>query len=182
MIYALYGYALDHFKHQFLEGRIHPAVALGVAREYGIPELIEPAVKALAKPGIPLSSWSTDPSILRYTTVKLVGDIGRMKEKLLLARFALCTVPPVTHDLSCPEKTRLICSASWREFWITTVAPKLCKLKDDIDNQLWWIRTDRVAKARVSGMMLWVNETSHLVPVYESELNHLGSLLASHEL
>ena len=32
------------------------------------------------------------------------------------------------------------------------MAPKLCKLKDNIDNQLWWIRTDRVAKARVSGM------------------------------
>lgn len=135
-----------------MDGRIHPAIVLGVAREYGIPTLIKPAVKALAKAEVLLSSWSTDPNILRYTTVKQLGDIARMKEKLLLARFALCKVPPVTHVATCPGKTRTLCSASWRKFWLSTVVPKLCNLNGDIDNGLWWIRTDCVASARVEGM------------------------------
>lgn len=151
-IHNLYGYALDHLKRQFLEGKIHPAVVLGVAREYGIPNLIEPAVKALAKTEVHFSSWSTDPNVLRHITVKEIGDIGRMKEKLLLARFALCAVPRVTHDANCPGKTRLLCSASWSEFWMSTVVPKLCNLDGEIDSLLWWIRTDCVAKARVAGM------------------------------
>ena len=148
----LYEYALDHFRRQFLGRRIHPAVVLGVARRFGIPELIEPAVKLLARTDISLSSWSTDVNIVRHTTVVEVGTIGRMKEKTLLARFALCAVPPITHDAACYDKNRIACSASWRDFWMSTVVPRLLKLDGELENQLWWIRTDCVAKAEIPGM------------------------------
>lgn len=152
-IHNLYDYAFDHFKRQFLDGRIHPAVVLGIAREYGIPDLIEPAVKALAKGEIPFASWATDPNIVRYTTVMDIGTIGRMKEKLLTARFALCNAPPVIHDeATCSPKDRTRCSASWRSFWTSTIVPRLINMNGDIDNQLWWIRTDYVSKAVVIGM------------------------------
>jgi len=148
----LYGYALDHFRRQFQGGKIHPAVALGVARRFGIPELIEPAVKALARPDIAFSTWSTDVNIVCHTTVVEVGTIGRMKEKLLLARFALCGVPPVLHEAICSEKSRSRCSASWRGFWTSTVVPRLTNLDGEIENLLWWIRTDCITKACVQGM------------------------------
>jgi len=48
-ILKLFGYASDHFKHQFTGGKVHPAVVLGVTRQYGMSDLIEPAVMALAK-------------------------------------------------------------------------------------------------------------------------------------
>ena len=149
----LYDYALDHFKRQFQDGRIHPAVVLGVAREYGIAELVEPAVKALAKPTISFASWSTDPDILRHTTVEDVGTIGRMKEKLLHARFALCKAPPAVHDDTvCHPKDRSECSMSWRDFWDSSVIPRLVELDGEIGNQLWWIRSDRISKSRIQRM------------------------------
>jgi hypothetical protein len=153
-VHNLYDYAFDHFKRQFQDGRIHPAVVLGIAREYGISDLVQPAVKALAGPEIPFASWSTDPKIVCHTTVKDVGTIGRMKEKLLMARFALCNSPPAVHDdTTCCLKNRTRCSTSWKEFWASTVVPRLLNLNGEIDNQLWWIRTDCVAKAVIIGMM-----------------------------
>ena len=35
---------------------------------------------------------------------------------------------------------------------MSTVVPKLCNLNGEIENGLWWIRTDCVAKADVMGM------------------------------
>jgi hypothetical protein len=75
-IHNLYGYAIDHLKCQFLGCWIHPAVILGIARRFGIPELIEPAVKLLAKTDISFSSWSTDPQVICHTTVMEIGTIG----------------------------------------------------------------------------------------------------------
>jgi len=153
-IQNLYDYALDHFKRQFKSGQIHPAVVLGVAREYGIADLIGPAVKALAKPEMPFSSWSTDEAIICHTTVKEVGVIGRMKEKLIMARVALCTPPPLIHDdVTCRPKNRTVCSTSWKGFWASAIVPRLLNNNGDIENCLWWIRTDFVGKARIQGMM-----------------------------
>jgi hypothetical protein len=150
---GLFKYAYDHFRRQFEKGNIHPAVVLGVAREYGIPDLIAPAVKALAKPEIPLASWSTDPDIIRYTTVMDIGTIGRMKEKLIMARFALCTPPRISHDeVICQPTNHPTCSTSWKLFWTSRIVPRLLNYTGETDNQLWWIKTDRIAKAEVPGM------------------------------
>lgn len=125
-IHNLYGYALHHFEQQFKEGYIHPAVVLGVSREYGIPSLIEPAVKALARMDIPLASWCTDPEVIRYTSVIDIGVIGRLKEKILMARIALRCPPPVVHDhIMCPPRERIGCEASWKDFWMSMIVPKL---------------------------------------------------------
>ena len=125
---------------------------LGVSRKFGIPELIEPAVKVLASSDNAFSNWSTDPRIVRHITVTELGTIGRMKEKILLARFALCGVPPISHYTTCRDKSRTLCSASWKDFWMLNVVPRLSTLDGDIDNMLWWIRTDCVAKASIQGM------------------------------
>lgn len=151
-IHSLYGYAIDHFKRQFRVYKIHPAVVLSVCRRFGIPDLIEDAVKRLAKPDLTLSSWATDPQVTRYISITEIGTIARMKEKLLLARIALCAVPPVSHDDSCPAKVHVACSAVWREFWMSKVVPKLCAVDGELDNELWWIRSGCVAKAEIQGM------------------------------
>ncbi|KAF9642709.1 hypothetical protein BDM02DRAFT_3192807 [Thelephora ganbajun] len=152
-IQHLFGYAFDHFRRQFFLGQIHPAVVLGVARKNGIPDLIEPAVKALAKPSIPLASWCTSPGILHHVTLEDICKISRMKEKLWTARTALCKVPPIVHDLaSCLQDHRNICSGSWRQFWLLEVVPRLLELNDELDSRLVWIGTDLVAKAKVEGM------------------------------
>ena len=143
---------MDHFRRQFLLDRIHPAVVLGVSRRFGIPNMIEGAVLRLARIDLPLSSWATDPNIIRHISVDEMGTIARMREKLLLARFALCTVPPVSHDDACPTKVRAACSAAWREFWMAVVIPKLCTVDGHINNELWWIRGNSVAEAKVEGM------------------------------
>jgi hypothetical protein len=148
----LYGYASDHFKRQFLRKKIHPAIILGVARQYGMSDLIEPAVAALAKPTVLFASWACDPDILRHVTVEDVGTIGRMKEKLLMARMALCDVPPVVHASLCRQDRRPACSASWKSYWFSSVVPKLLKLDDEAANQLWWIRLDSVERASVAEM------------------------------
>lgn len=132
--------------------QIHPAVVLGVARQFGIPGLIDPAVRLLARPDISFSSWSTDPSIVCHTTVVEVGTIGRMKEKILLARFALCGVPPSIHDTTCHDKQRIGCSASWRDFWMASVVPRLLNIDGEVENLLWWIRTECISKASIPGM------------------------------
>ena len=49
---------------------------LGVAHKFGIPELIEPAVKVLASSDNAFSNWSTDPRIVRHITVTELGTIG----------------------------------------------------------------------------------------------------------
>ena len=149
----LFGYASDHFKRQFTEKKIHPAVVLGVARQYGLPDLVEEAVTALAKSRVHFSGWACDPDILRYLTVEDVAVIGRMKEKLLMARMALCDPPPVIHEQrTCHQDFRPTCSASWKSYWLSKVVPRLLKLDDEIDTQLWWIRLDWIEKAQVSGM------------------------------
>jgi len=173
-IHNLYGYAFDHFRRQFQNNQIHPAIVLGVSREYGISDLVEPAVKALARLEIPFSNWSTDPSIIRYTTITDVGTIGRMKEKITMARIALCNPPPVFHDNNtCQHKDRSLCSASWKNFWASTVVPKLINMNGDVENQLWWIRTDCVGKARVMGMMdicnQWTAEEAIGKPAWRAE-------------
>lgn len=149
----LFGYASDHFKRQFTEKKIHPAVVLGVARQHGISDLVEEAVAALAKSKVHFSGWSCDPNILRYLSVEDVAVIGRMKEKLLMARMALCDTPPVVHEeRTCHQDFSPACSAAWKSYWLLKVVPRLLKLDDEIDNQLWWIRLDCVEKAQVSGM------------------------------
>jgi hypothetical protein len=151
-IQHLYDYAVDHLQRQFQDNRIHPAVVLGVAREYGIPHLIGPSVKALAKLEMPFSSWSTDKTITCYTTVMDLGVIGRMKEKLLMARIALSSPPRAVHDdTACLPNGRAECSASWREFWNESIIPKLLKTDGEIENQLWWIRSS-IANTVVPGM------------------------------
>jgi len=150
--HSLYGYALDHITRQFEDGRIHPAVMLGVAREYGISSLTKPAVKKLAKPEISFASWSTNPNIIRYMTPLDVGTIGWMKEKLVMARIALCTPPPVIHNSTCQHKDHTACLKSWKNFWALAVVPKLLNMDGEMDNSLWWIRMDCVAKASIQGM------------------------------
>lgn len=132
--------------------QIHPAVVLGVARQFGIPGLIDPAVRLLARPDVSFSSWSTDPAIVCHTTVVEVGTIGRMKEKILLARFALCGLPPTLHDITCHDKRRIGCSVAWHNFWVTTVVPKLLNVDGEVGNLLWSIRTDCISKAAIPGM------------------------------
>jgi hypothetical protein len=151
-ILNLYGYALHHFEQQFKEGYIHPAVVLGVAREYGIRCLVEPAVKALTRADIPFASWCTDPEIICYTSVVDIGVIGRMKEKILMARTALCSLPLVTHDrILCPARDRTGCEAAWRNFWNLTIIPKLLSTNASDGYQLQSIKA-RVSEAEVPGM------------------------------
>ena len=115
--------------------------------------LVKPAVVALAKPTVSLASWACDSNILRHVTVEDIGIIGRMKEKLLIVRMALCGVPPVVHDEdSCHRDRHPACSASWRSHWFSNVVPRLLGQDDEICNQLWWIRLDCVEKAHVPGM------------------------------
>ena len=152
-IQHLFGYAFDHFRRQFLQGRIHPAIVLGVARKYGIPSLIAPAVGALARPSITFASWCINPDILRHSTLEDVTVIGRMKEKLWSAQAALCKVPPVTHNLaSCLHGRQDTCYRSWRQFWLLDVAPKLLQLNDELENRMMWIGTEFLARAKVEGM------------------------------
>ena len=152
-IQHLFGYALDHFRRKFVQGQIHPAVVLGIAREHGIPELIGPAVKALAKPSIPLASWCTDPEVLRHVTLEDVAKISRMKEKLLTARIALSKVPPVAHDpVSCLHSRHDMCSALWRQFWLCDIVPRLLESSDEVGSQLVWIASEFVVTAKVEGM------------------------------
>lgn len=148
----LYDYALDHLQRQFDERRIHPAVALGVAREYGIPSLIEPAVRALADSKVPLASWSTDAEVISYMSVFDLGVIGRMKEKLLMARIALCTPFPAIHDdVTCYTSGRPFCSMAWRDFWVSTIVPKLLSSDGQIAHKLLWIK-DTISNAKICGM------------------------------
>ena len=127
---------------------------LGVAREHGIPDLIGPAVRALARPSITLASWCTNPEILRYVTLEDVSKVSRMKEKLWTARTLLCQVPPVAHDLaSCLHSHHSTCAGFWRQFWLSNIVPKLLELADEPDRQLVWIVSELVAKAKVEGMV-----------------------------
>jgi hypothetical protein len=159
-INALYGYASDHFRRQFLTRQIHPAVVLGVARRFGIAGLVEPAVKMLSRADMPLSLWSTDASIICHMTALELGVIGRMREKMLLARFALCDVPPVLHDRACRDKLRMTCSSSWKEFWRNLIVPRLINMDGDVENMVWRIRTDCVANANVQGMVVKCREVT----------------------
>lgn len=131
---------------------IHPAVVLAVACRFGISDMIENAVLWLAKIEVSFSSWATDPDVIKHISLDEMGIIGRMKEKILFARIALCAVPPVSHNDACLARVRVACSAAWREFWMVVVVPKLCAVDGEIDDQLWWIRSTCVAKAKVEGM------------------------------
>jgi hypothetical protein len=174
-IQNLYDYAFDHLKRQFHHGLIHPAVVLGVAREWGIPDLIEPAVKALADLERPFSSWSTDADVTCYTSVADLGVIGRMKEKLLMARITLCTPPrPVHDDSTCLPEHRTTCSALWKEFWSSNIVPRLLRTGGNIEDQLLWIR-DVVARASIAGMgdrcVEWTVNEAIGKPGWRAEMN-----------
>jgi hypothetical protein len=176
----LYGYASDHFKRKFHEKKIHPAIVLGVARKYGMSDLISPAILALSKPSVSFASWACNIDILCYLTVEDVAVIGKMKEKLLVARMALCEVPPAVHERSCHQDGRPVCLAAWKSYWLSTVVPKLLKLDGNMDNQLWWIRRDCIETVQVSGVQVLgmgsgcFNSTAKVVlayPGWEAESN-----------
>ena len=136
-----------------MQGEIHPAVVLGIAQEHGIPELIGPAVKALAKPSIPLASWCTNPEVLCHVMLEDVAKISQMKEKPLTARIALGKVPPIAHDpVSCLHSCHDMCSALWRQFWLCDIDPRLLESSDKVGSQLVWIVSEFVITAKVEGM------------------------------
>ena len=149
----LYSYALDHFKRQFNSGRIHPAIVLGVAREYGIPNLIRPAIRALAEPDRPLAGWTANPEIIRHMSAIDIGVISRMKDRISNIRAILCTPPPEIHNQQmCLATGRAMCSASWKSFWVSDVIPRLLMTNGEVDGQLMAIRSG-IMCARVPGMM-----------------------------
>jgi len=149
----LYGYALDHLNRRFESNRIHPAIVLGVAREYGISSLIRPAVRALSEPDRSLASWSADPEIIRHMSVMDIGVISRMKERLSTIRAALCTPPPEIHDQdTCQAAGRAMCSVFWRSFWVSEVVPRILASNGKVASRLCVVR-DGIEGARVLGMM-----------------------------
>ena len=95
-----------------------------------------------------------DMKIICHTTVKDIGTIGQMKEKLLMACFVLCNAPPAVHDnATCSLKNYTRCLVSWVDFWVLAVVPKLLDLNGEINNQLWWIWTDCMANAMTLDML-----------------------------
>lgn len=143
---------MDHIQRQCADGRLHPAIILGLARRHGIPSLIEPAVRLLARPDRPLFTWASEEAITRHTSVPDIGTIGHMKEKLLLARMRLCSPPAALHDAeTCRPSGRTACSGAWEGFWSATVATKLLKQDGHRENELWSIR-DALSDAAISGM------------------------------
>jgi len=135
-------------------------------------DLIEPAVMALAKSKVPFSSWLCDPKILCYLGVEDVAVIGRMKEKLLTVRMALCGVPPMEHASTC--RSNPACWDAWKSYWFSNLIPRLLALDGEISNLLWWIRLDQVERAEVSGMgdlclQLTINEVKDN-PGWEAEM------------
>ena len=148
----LYDYAFEKLQQSFHRGDIHAAIVLGVAREYGIPALIRPAVRALADPTISVSSWSTDPTIICHMSIVDVGVIARMKERIFVSRGALCAPPPDVHNQqTCVAVNRAMCSASWRSFWVSDIVPKLL-MADGEPVRLSSVK-DQVTHAEVPGMM-----------------------------
>jgi hypothetical protein len=148
----LFDYAYDHLKRRFESDEIHPAIVLGVSRQYGIPSLIDPAVHALANPKLPLSSWSTNPAITCHSSIMDIGIIGRMKEKLLTIRIALCTPPPILHNEMCSSRSRATCTRSWESFWASEIVPRLLQINGEAGSRLFVIRK-LVEVAKVPGMM-----------------------------
>ena len=146
----LFNYSLDHFKRKFKDGTIHPAVVLGVARQNGIPSLIQPAVEALASPAMSLSSWCSQEELLCYVGVFEVSAIARMKEQLYIARLSLLDVPQALHGKDCPNATN--CRVAWESYWLMQVGKKIRRLLDDgISHELWFIRSE-ILRAQVDGM------------------------------
>lgn len=138
----LFDYTLDNLTRQSKEGRIHPAVVLGLARKYGIPELIEPSVKALGKLDIQFSSWSTDQDIICHNTVIELGVIGKMKEKILITRMSLCSPPSPIHDKTvCRPDDHSTCATFWRTYWQRSITPKLLRVDGQVADELWAIKT-----------------------------------------
>jgi hypothetical protein len=122
----LFHYSVDHFKRQFGDRKIHPAVVLAVARANGIPSLIKPAVKALADPEVTLYSWGCNSEILCHAAVEEVGAIARMRERLYTARLAILDVPPVSHAVDCANAVG--CAQAWERYWHMVVGKKIRKL------------------------------------------------------
>jgi len=146
----LFRYSLDHFRGQVETQKIHPAVALAIGRENGIPSLIGPAIQALAEPAVSLHSWCCNPRILRYVQVEEIGAIVRMKERLYEARLSMVDVPPVTHR-GCADQAG--CGSRWERYWHATVGKKVRNLfGGTLVHQLWFIRVTDVLKAEVPGM------------------------------
>jgi hypothetical protein len=128
-------------------------VVLGTAVSQGIPGLIAPAVRALARPSITFAEWSADQNIIPYLSREDVGKIGRMKEKLMLTRITLCQPPPVSHDQKfCHAGQRERCQTTWKRFWLMEVVPRLLELSDAPESQLTWIQKEVVSKAKIEGM------------------------------
>lgn len=149
----LYNYGLDHLKRRFNSSRIHPAIVLGIARKYGIPDLIRPAVRALSEPDGSVASWLADPEIIHHMSVTDIGVISRMRERIFKIRSLLCTPPPEIHDRqTCSATGRAMCSASWKSFWVSEVIPRLLVTNDEVASRLPVIR-DGIVGARVPGMM-----------------------------
>ena len=153
-IQHIYDYAKDHLQRQFSDGRIHPAIILGIAREHGIPDLVRPAIEALADPKLTFSSWSVDQTITAHVTVTDLGAIGRMKEKLLMARVALCTPPPTTHDeVACRPSLRSTCSTSWKSYWMSTIVPRLLGSEGKAEGALSQVREGITSTGWIDGMV-----------------------------
>lgn len=155
----LFRYSLDHLKRWFADRKIHPAVVLAVARKHGIPDLIKPAVLALAEPEASLHSWCCDSDVLRFTAVEEIGAIARMRERLYNAQLALQEVPPVIHGYGCTDTVS--CVRAWKSHWHEVVGMKLRKLNDrSVFHQLWWIRSKDILGAQIPGMpQLCLNQT-----------------------
>lgn len=148
----LFDYTLDNLTRQSKEGCIHPAVVLGLARRYGIPQLIEPSVKALAKLDIQFSSWSTDQDIICHNTAIELGAIGKMKEKILIMRIGLCSPPKPIHDNTvCGQEDHNTCDTFWRIYWQHSIVPKLLKVDGQVVDELWAIQA-KLNKDMVPGM------------------------------
>lgn len=151
---ALYEYTRDHLGRQFVDGRLHPAVVLGIARAHGIPDLIGPAVEALANARLTFASWSTAPAIICHTSVVDVGAIGRMKEKLQSARITLCNIPNPLHDEGlCSPSSRPICTSSWNDYWVLNIVPKLLGINGEAVCPLLQIQREVTSTIRIKGMM-----------------------------
>ena len=151
-ISSLFNYALDNLTRQSKDGRIHPAVVLGLARKHGIPDLIEPSVKALARLDPQLSSWSTEEAIICHNTALELGIIGKMKEKILIARINLCLPPSPQHDnMVCKADDSNTCCTYWKSYWQRTVVPRLLKVDGQVVDELCIIKR-KIENDTVTGM------------------------------
>ena len=143
---------MDNLTRQSKDGHIHPAVVLGLARKYGIPDLIAPSVKALARQDIQLSTWSTDEAIICHNATIELGVIGKMKEKIFIARVNLRSPPTPLHDNDvCRPNDHNTCATYWKMYWQRSIAPRLLGDDGQLVDELWAIQM-KLENDTVSGM------------------------------